>query len=110
MVIDQHILDRLDQIIKNTTPGSPVNGQRYYNTVAIVDTPGVLKVEDTAQTTFYNSGTSNVIILGALFLPGQGIAFPGNAAEVDTTKYTYTFAGAGNNSLTIIQKMYVNAS
>jgi hypothetical protein len=109
-IFDGHILNRLDQIVSNTAPLEKSNRPKYYNTITIVDTPGFLKVEDTAQTTFYNNGTSNVNLLGLVLLPGQGIGFPGNIGEIDTTKYTYTFAGAGTNKLVIIQKLYVNVS
>lgn len=110
--IDQHILDRLDTMI--TLLGGPrkeATGQRYYNTISTVEEPGYLKIDDTAETTFYNMGTSNVSLLGGLVLtPGQGIGFSGNEGEIDTTKYTYTFTGAGINKLIIIQKLYVNGS
>ena len=106
-IFDGHILDRLDEIIRNTMPVSPKSGLKYYNTITIIDTPGFLKVDQTAETTFYNNGAANVVLLGLVLTPGQGIGFSGNLGEIDTTKYTYTFTGAGTRSLVIIQKLYV---
>jgi|SRR5579862_8793428 len=109
-IFDGHILNRLDKIIENTAPANPTNGLRYYNTITIVDTPGFLKVDATAETTFYNNGAANVNILGLILTTGQGIGFSGNLGEIDTTKYTYTFVGAGARSLVIIQKLYLDGS
>lgn len=106
--IDQEILNRLDQIIANTGGVAPAGKKRirYYNTATIVTANGFLQVADTADTTFFNNGTSTAIVLGIPLAPQTGIAFPCNENEQDVTKYTYTFSGAGSNELFIFQKLY----
>jgi hypothetical protein len=111
--IDQHILDRLDAIIsileKATGDYSAFTPERqkYYNTITQVETPGTLAIKEAAETTFYNNGTSNFVVNNCVLAPGQGLAFEGNDNEVDTTRYTYSFQGAGNNIGWILQKLYV---
>lgn len=109
--IDQHILDRLDRIIANTGGGAPVSSAERrltYNVATIVETAGQLKIEDTANTTFYNMGTSVLFVLGNIQLTtGQGIAFPVNTQERDVTKYTYYFDNSGTNICLIVQRLYV---
>lgn len=105
-LIDQHIIDRLDRIVENTSVKNKQR-RRTYNTPTVVEEAGQIKVKDTANTTFFNAGTSNFVILGSIVLaPGQGIAFPVNENEVDVTNYTYSFNGAGTNLGYIIQRLY----
>ena len=107
--IDQEILNRLDQIITNTGGITPVQVKkriRDYNTATIVTANGFLQVADTADTTFFNNGTTTAIVLGIPLAPQTGIAFPCNENEQDVTKYTYAFSGVGTNELFIFQKLY----
>ena len=63
---------------------------------------------DCSDITFYNVGTTTVTLNSALPLaPGQSITFNANAGEIDRTIYTYSFSGAGTNSLVIFRKIYI---
>ena len=63
---------------------------------------------DCADIIFINTGTSQVNINAALTLaPGQSFTFSANAGEIDRTIYTYSFFGAGNNSITVFRKVYI---
>jgi hypothetical protein len=63
---------------------------------------------DCADIIFINTGTSSVIINAALILaPGQSFTFAANAEEIDRTIYTYSFSGAGTNSITVFRKVYI---
>lgn len=63
---------------------------------------------DCADITFINSGTSTIILNNALSLPsGQSISITANNDEIDRTIYTYTFQGAGTNSLVVFRKIYL---
>lgn len=63
---------------------------------------------DCADIIFINTGLSDVIINQALPLaPGQSFTFSANNDEIDRTIYTYTFSGAGVNSVTIFRKVYI---
>ena len=63
---------------------------------------------DCADITFFNNGTSTVILNSALRIPPNGnISFTANAGELDTTIYNISFTGAGNNLVTVFRKIYV---
>ncbi len=59
-----------------------------------------------AAITFVNDGTATMTILGRSFAPGEGMAINGNDWELDTTKYTLNFTGAGTRVCTVIRKNY----
>ena len=68
------------------------------------------KIELVAEITFYNKGTSTMVVNNIPFLPGTGIAFDGKhgmTKERDRTKYSITFTGAGINSAFVIRKCYI---
>jgi hypothetical protein len=59
---------------------------------------------------FYNSGGTggaDMIILGILFTPGMGFAVSGDDGELDTTRYTLRFTGAGLRSCSVIRQQYI---
>ena len=63
---------------------------------------------DCADIIFINTGTTTITINQSLPLaPGQSFTFSANAGEIDRTIYTYTFSGAGTNSITIFRKIYI---
>ena len=63
---------------------------------------------DCADIIFINTGTSQVKINAALTLaPGQSFTFSANSGEIDRTIYTYSFSGAGTNSITVFRKVYI---
>lgn len=107
--IDQHILDRLDEIILNTG-GGPDALQKYYNDVVLYDQPGQI-IPDCNAIMFFNRapavGGSTVSLLGLTLAPGEGITFGGNRGEIDVTKYSFLFTGGGINLLAVVRKIYV---
>lgn len=63
---------------------------------------------DCADITFYNTGTAVITLNSALkLLAGQSITFQANNNEIDRTIYNFSFAAAGNPSITIFRKIYV---
>lgn len=63
---------------------------------------------DCADITFYNLGTSTVLLNSALPIPPNGfISFQANAGEIDVTIYNITFTGAGSNLALVARKIYV---
>lgn len=63
---------------------------------------------DCSDITFYNTGTTVITLNNALPLqPGQSITFNANNNEIDRTIYTYSFSGAGTNSIIIFRKIYI---
>lgn len=82
--------------------------QRYYNDISVFQI-GQFIQSDCSDITFYNNGTANVIVNQAItLLPNQSIAFSANADEMDVTKYSISFSGAGTKSCTVIRKLYVD--
>lgn len=81
--------------------------QGYYNDISIYQVGQYIKSE-CADITFYNTGTSNVNVNGIVLLPNQTIAFSANENEIDKTKYSFFFIGAGTQSLTVIRKLYID--
>jgi len=61
-----------------------------------------------AEATFYNAGTTTIILNGLPLVPGQSLAINGNQYEIDDTKYSWQFSGSGVNLLQIIAKYYAN--
>lgn len=78
---------------------------KYYNDMVQYTKPTQI-VSQCAEISFINTGTSTMIINGISFLPGNGIAFDGNANELDTTLYTLMFSGAGQNICFVVRKCY----
>jgi hypothetical protein len=63
---------------------------------------------DCADITFFNAGTANVVLNGALTInPGSSITLAANAGEIDRTIYTYFFKGAGIRKFIIFRKVYI---
>jgi len=63
---------------------------------------------DCADITFFNAGTSNVVLNSALTInPGSSITLSANANQIDRTVYTYFFKGAGQNKFIIFRKVYI---
>ena len=63
---------------------------------------------DCADITFFNAGTSNVVLNNALTIfPGSSLTLSANAGEIDRTIYTYFFKGAGQNKFIIFRKIYI---
>jgi hypothetical protein len=81
--------------------------QRYYNDISIYQI-GQYILSDCADITFLNTGTSNVNVNGIILLPNQSLVFSANQDEIDTTKYSMFFVGAGAQSCTVIRKYYVD--
>jgi hypothetical protein len=77
----------------------------YYNDMNIYSKPTQIQAR-CAEITFYNKGTSAMLVNGIPFVPGVGIAFDGREGELDITKYNITFKGPGTNAAWVIQKMY----
>jgi hypothetical protein len=94
-------LKQLINALKTTT-----TGRRYYNDMVQYVAPDSV-VSNCAEISFYNIGTSTMVINGVPFLPFAGIAFDGKAGETDTTKYKLGFSGAGDNIAFVIRKVYV---
>jgi hypothetical protein len=69
------------------------------------DVPGQVEAGHNAIT-FINRGTSNAIVNGIELIPNDFLTIGGNFDEKDKTKWQYTFAGAGNNKLIIVRKIY----
>lgn len=73
----------------------------------LVDPNGSVK-SDCADITFFNAGTSNIVLCNALTIfPGTSITFSANENELDKTVYTYFFSGAGQNRLIVFRKVYI---
>jgi hypothetical protein len=63
---------------------------------------------DCGDITFYNAGTSIVVINSALRLtPGNSITITANKDEIDRTIYTYFFDGAGSRQFVVFRKIYI---
>jgi hypothetical protein len=81
--------------------------QRYYNDISIYQI-GQYISSDCADITFLNTGSTNVNVNGIILLPNQSLVFNANEGEIDTTKYSMFFVGAGAQSCTVIRKYYVD--
>jgi hypothetical protein len=63
---------------------------------------------DCADITFFNAGTANVLLNGALTInPGSSLTLSANAGEIDRTIYTYFFSTAGTRKFIIFRKVYI---
>jgi len=63
---------------------------------------------DCADITFFNAGTANVLLNGALTInPGSSITLSANAGELDRTIYTYFFSSPGQRKFIIFRKIYI---
>jgi len=63
---------------------------------------------DCADITFFNAGTANVLLNGALTInPGSSITLSANAGELDRTIYTYFFSSPGQRKFIIFRKVYI---
>jgi hypothetical protein len=63
---------------------------------------------DCADITFFNEGTANVDLNGALTInPGSSITLSANAGELDRTIYTYFFSSPGQRKFIIFRKVYI---
>jgi hypothetical protein len=81
--------------------------QQFTNDISIYQNGQYIK-SDCADITFYNTGTANVNVNGIILLPNQTLAFSANQCEIDKTKYSFFFSGAGTQSLTVIRKLYID--
>ena len=62
-----------------------------------------------ADITFFNAGTSNVLVNKALpIFPGGSVTFQANKDELDTTRYDFSFTSAGFNNLIVMRKIYTS--
>jgi hypothetical protein len=59
---------------------------------------------------FTNRGTNTALINGQPLLEGESMANNGLPGEMDTTRYSVRFSGAGTNELYIRRKLYVSAN
>lgn len=91
-----------------TVSTSGVLLQKYY--VAFAQYSANINVtSQCAEITFFNNGTSNVLIQNCLTLaPGQSFAINGNEYELDTSQYTVGFIGGGTNNCIVIRKFYTS--
>jgi hypothetical protein len=63
---------------------------------------------DCADITFYNSGTTTVVLNNSLSIAsGTSISITANVGEIDRTIYNYYFTGAGTNNLIVFRKIYI---
>ena len=63
---------------------------------------------DCADITFFNSGTSTIILNNSLSIaPGTSLSITANVNEIDRTTYNYYFTGAGTNILIVFRKIYI---
>lgn len=85
--------------------GQEIPLQKYYNDMVQYIAPEQV-VSECAEITFFNTGTSNMIVNGILFAPNTGISFDGNQGEIDVTKYNLGFSGAGQNTAFVVRKVY----
>lgn len=73
----------------------------------LVDPVGSVR-SDCADITFFNAGTSNIVLNNALTInPGTSITLAANANEIDRTIYNYYFSTAGQNRLIVFRKVYI---
>jgi len=56
--------------------------------------------------TFYNTGTSNVLIDNVVYTPGAQLPIPGNLGEITHRTFNMSFDNTGVNSLTVYRKIY----
>jgi hypothetical protein len=82
--------------------------QQYKIDVLNLYEPNGSVKSDCADITFFNAGTSNVVLNGALTInPGSSITLSANSNELDRTIYTYFFSGPGQNKFIIFRKVYL---
>jgi len=65
---------------------------------------------DCADITFFNQGTSNVILNSAVTItPGNSLSLTANNAEIDRTLYNYRFDTTPGiiNKLVVFRKVYI---
>ena len=63
---------------------------------------------DCADITFYNEGTSPVLLNSAITIQqGSSIVFSANAGEIDRTLYNISFVTPGTQKLIVFRKTYV---
>lgn len=63
---------------------------------------------DCADITFYNSGTTTIVLNNSLNIaPGTSITITANKDEIDRTIYNYYFTGVGTNILIVFRKIYI---
>ena len=80
---------------------------KYYVDVLNYNSNNAVKSE-CADITFFNAGTSNVLVNSALpIFPGSSISFTANENEVDMTIYNFIFTSAGFNNLIVCRKIYI---
>jgi hypothetical protein len=63
---------------------------------------------DCADITFFNSGTSTIVLNNSLSIAsGTSISITANKDEIDRTTYNYYFTGGGTNILIVFRKIYI---
>ena len=81
----------------------------YYNDMSLYSEAA--QIQSLCQEiTFYNKGTSIMVINEVPFSPGTGPAFDGKEGELDCTQYRLKFINTGTqtNSAFVIRKCYTN--
>lgn len=56
--------------------------------------------------TVINIGTADAIINGVTIAPGEQYYVQGNENEINDTRYTISFSGAGTEQVQLIRKIY----
>ena len=80
---------------------------KYYVDVINYQSNNAVKSQ-CADITFFNAGTSNVLVNKALpIFPGGSITFSANEGEMDMTVYNFNFTSAGVNNLIVCRKIYI---
>jgi hypothetical protein len=82
--------------------------QKFYVETKIFTTNNKI-LSDCNDITFYNTGSVNVIVNDLTLIPNQTLQISGNAGEIDTTQYTFTFPTPNDpaNQITILRKLFV---
>lgn len=85
----------------------------YRNVSQTLDENGGPIESDCNAITFVNYGTNVLVVNNNIRVPAPAVAgqlsfytIEGNRGEIDRTKYTYKFEGAGNSDAIAIRKIY----
>jgi hypothetical protein len=78
---------------------------QFYEYFQLYNTPQEVRSECNALTVI-NIGTTTAILDGLEIVPGAQYVSPGNENEINMTRYRLSFAGAGNDIVLVIRKIY----
>lgn len=99
-----HVLKQIYQAISSYTYTPRTH--KYVINIQCYSAPQPI-VSNFAEVTFFNAGTSILMVNTLPLSPGRQLSVNGNEYEQDTTNYFISFTGPGTNNCQIITKQYI---